>query len=151
MRSNLQICPGRVPTVKKMPCTDICRQHLWSILLPSNRNPSNSASYSLVPTRPLCVSGKVVSAYTLSCFQHITVLYHLHNFQASIDKPELKAKPLHTKLLQPKPSRLHPNVQDKCIQCNVCSAICPHAVIRPFLLSHAELKKAPFLLVYRNL
>jgi len=32
---------------------------------------------------------------------------------------------------------------DKCIQCNVCSAICPHAVIRPFLLSAAELKKAP--------
>ncbi|CAJ1388754.1 unnamed protein product, partial [Effrenium voratum] len=32
---------------------------------------------------------------------------------------------------------------DKCIQCNVCSAICPHAVIRPFLLSHAELMQAP--------
>eukprot|EP00933_Yihiella_yeosuensis_P006407 TRINITY_DN1110_c0_g2_i4.p1 TRINITY_DN1110_c0_g2~~TRINITY_DN1110_c0_g2_i4.p1 ORF type:complete len:1858 (-),score=525.91 TRINITY_DN1110_c0_g2_i4:496-6069(-) len=32
---------------------------------------------------------------------------------------------------------------DKCIQCNICSAICPHAVIRPFLLSHAELQEAP--------
>eukprot|EP00932_Pfiesteria_piscicida_P008580 SRR837773.1905.p1 GENE.SRR837773.1905~~SRR837773.1905.p1 ORF type:complete len:458 (+),score=207.03 SRR837773.1905:100-1374(+) len=32
---------------------------------------------------------------------------------------------------------------DKCIQCNVCSAICPHAVIRPFLLSAAELKQSP--------
>ncbi|CAK9027373.1 Pyruvate dehydrogenase [NADP(+)] (CpPNO) (Pyruvate:NADP(+) oxidoreductase) [Durusdinium trenchii] len=32
---------------------------------------------------------------------------------------------------------------DKCIQCNVCSAICPHAVIRPFLLSNMELQKAP--------
>eukprot|EP00928_Gymnodinium_smaydae_P053914 TRINITY_DN3779_c0_g1_i7.p1 TRINITY_DN3779_c0_g1~~TRINITY_DN3779_c0_g1_i7.p1 ORF type:complete len:1846 (-),score=416.50 TRINITY_DN3779_c0_g1_i7:209-5746(-) len=32
---------------------------------------------------------------------------------------------------------------DKCIQCNVCSAICPHAVIRPFLVSAGELEKAP--------
>jgi len=32
---------------------------------------------------------------------------------------------------------------DKCIQCNVCSAICPHAVIRPFLASASELQKAP--------
>lgn len=32
---------------------------------------------------------------------------------------------------------------DKCIQCNQCSFICPHAAIRPFLLSDAELEKAP--------
>lgn len=32
---------------------------------------------------------------------------------------------------------------DKCIQCNICSAICPHAVIRPFLLSKQELADAP--------
>lgn len=32
---------------------------------------------------------------------------------------------------------------DKCIQCNICSAICPHAVIRPFLVSAQELKEAP--------
>ena len=27
---------------------------------------------------------------------------------------------------------------DKCIQCNVCSAICPHAVIRPFVVTAGE-------------
>ena len=32
---------------------------------------------------------------------------------------------------------------DKCIQCNQCSYICPHAVIRPFLLDEEEMKKAP--------
>ncbi len=32
---------------------------------------------------------------------------------------------------------------DKCIQCNQCSLICPHATIRPFLLSDEELTKAP--------
>eukprot|EP00746_Dinoflagellata_sp_MGD_P157228 gnl/MRDRNA2_/MRDRNA2_86144_c0_seq1.p1 gnl/MRDRNA2_/MRDRNA2_86144_c0~~gnl/MRDRNA2_/MRDRNA2_86144_c0_seq1.p1 ORF type:complete len:1430 (+),score=380.90 gnl/MRDRNA2_/MRDRNA2_86144_c0_seq1:498-4292(+) len=32
---------------------------------------------------------------------------------------------------------------DKCTQCNKCSAICPHAVIRPFLLSPEEVKQAP--------
>jgi pyruvate-ferredoxin/flavodoxin oxidoreductase len=30
-----------------------------------------------------------------------------------------------------------------CIQCNQCSYVCPHAVIRPFLLSEEEMKKAP--------
>ena len=32
---------------------------------------------------------------------------------------------------------------DKCIQCNKCSLVCPHAVIRPYLLSEAEKSAAP--------
>ncbi|MDQ7092227.1 pyruvate:ferredoxin (flavodoxin) oxidoreductase [Desulfosporosinus sp. PR] len=32
---------------------------------------------------------------------------------------------------------------DKCIQCNQCAYVCPHATIRPFLLSDSELEKAP--------
>lgn len=33
--------------------------------------------------------------------------------------------------------------QDNCIQCNQCSFVCPHAVIRPFLLTGKELENAP--------
>lgn len=32
---------------------------------------------------------------------------------------------------------------ENCIQCNFCSFVCPHAVIRPFALTEEELKKAP--------
>lgn len=32
---------------------------------------------------------------------------------------------------------------DKCIQCNQCSYICPHATIRPYLLNEEEVAKAP--------
>lgn len=32
---------------------------------------------------------------------------------------------------------------DKCIQCNQCAYVCPHATIRPFLLSDSELEKTP--------
>ncbi|MCR5825092.1 MAG: pyruvate:ferredoxin (flavodoxin) oxidoreductase [Oscillospiraceae bacterium] len=32
---------------------------------------------------------------------------------------------------------------EKCIQCNRCSLVCPHAVIRPYLLSEAEAAAAP--------
>ncbi|MGN0312933.1 MAG: pyruvate:ferredoxin (flavodoxin) oxidoreductase, partial [Lachnospiraceae bacterium] len=31
----------------------------------------------------------------------------------------------------------------KCIQCNQCSLVCPHACIRPFLLNEEEVKAAP--------
>ncbi|MCL1916692.1 MAG: pyruvate:ferredoxin (flavodoxin) oxidoreductase, partial [Desulfovibrionaceae bacterium] len=32
---------------------------------------------------------------------------------------------------------------DKCLQCNQCSYFCPHASIRPFLLTAAEVKASP--------
>lgn len=32
---------------------------------------------------------------------------------------------------------------DKCIQCNQCSYVCPHAAIRPFLINEEETKNAP--------
>ena len=32
---------------------------------------------------------------------------------------------------------------DNCIQCNQCSYVCPHAVIRPFLLTEEEMANAP--------
>ncbi|MDP4180157.1 MAG: pyruvate:ferredoxin (flavodoxin) oxidoreductase [Bacillota bacterium] len=32
---------------------------------------------------------------------------------------------------------------DKCIQCNQCSYVCPHAAIRPFLFTEEETAKAP--------
>lgn len=34
-------------------------------------------------------------------------------------------------------------IVDNCIQCNRCSYVCPHAVIRPFLLTEEEVKNAP--------
>jgi len=34
-------------------------------------------------------------------------------------------------------------ISDNCIQCNQCAYVCPHAAIRPFLLTDDELSKAP--------
>ncbi len=34
-------------------------------------------------------------------------------------------------------------VTDNCIQCNQCAYVCPHAAIRPYLLTEEELAKAP--------
>ena len=31
----------------------------------------------------------------------------------------------------------------KCIQCNTCAFVCPHAAIRPFLLEEKDLEAAP--------
>ena len=34
-------------------------------------------------------------------------------------------------------------IPENCIQCNQCSYVCPHSVIRPFLLTDEEVKNAP--------
>ena len=34
-------------------------------------------------------------------------------------------------------------VEENCIQCNQCAFVCPHAVIRPFLINEAEFAAAP--------
>jgi len=34
-------------------------------------------------------------------------------------------------------------IPENCIQCNQCSYVCPHAAIRPFILTDEELKNAP--------
>lgn len=34
-------------------------------------------------------------------------------------------------------------IPENCIQCNLCSFVCPHAAIRPFLLTDTEVKSAP--------
>lgn len=34
-------------------------------------------------------------------------------------------------------------LSEKCSQCNYCGIVCPHSVIRPFLLTNEELEKAP--------
>ncbi|WP_027339727.1 pyruvate:ferredoxin (flavodoxin) oxidoreductase [Halonatronum saccharophilum] len=34
-------------------------------------------------------------------------------------------------------------VEDNCIQCNQCAFVCPHAVIRPFLMDEEEVANAP--------
>lgn len=39
---------------------------------------------------------------------------------------------------------------DKCMQCNECSFVCPHATIRPFVLTKDEAAKAPFKSVDAN-
>ena len=39
---------------------------------------------------------------------------------------------------------------DKCIQCNQCSLVCPHAAIRPFLLDEKEKANAPEIFVTKK-
>lgn len=34
-------------------------------------------------------------------------------------------------------------IEENCIQCNICSLVCPHAVIRPFVMTDDELAGAP--------
>ncbi|MFR0733689.1 MAG: 4Fe-4S binding protein [Oscillospiraceae bacterium] len=39
--------------------------------------------------------------------------------------------------------RSHLGFRTKCIQCNNCAYVCPHATIRPFALTEEEAKNAP--------
>ncbi|AFS79137.1 pyruvate:ferredoxin oxidoreductase Por [Gottschalkia acidurici 9a] len=41
-------------------------------------------------------------------------------------------------------------IPENCIQCNQCSFICPHAVIRPFLLNDEEMKNAPETFIFKK-
>lgn len=41
--------------------------------------------------------------------------------------------------------------EKKCIECNRCSAICPHAAIRPFAMTEEELGNAPVGMKYKNM
>ena len=40
---------------------------------------------------------------------------------------------------------------ENCIQCNFCSFVCPHAVIRPYAVTEEELKNAPAHMKYKNM
>ena len=40
---------------------------------------------------------------------------------------------------------------DNCIQCNFCSYVCPHAVIRPYALTETEANNAPADMKYKNM
>ena len=41
------------------------------------------------------------------------------------------------------PCRCLSGTPDTCIQCNQCAFVCPHATIRPFALTDAEMAQAP--------
>ncbi len=41
------------------------------------------------------------------------------------------------------PSWSPPGTPTKCIQCNQCAYVCPHATIRPYALTEEEAKNAP--------
>lgn len=42
-------------------------------------------------------------------------------------------------------------IPENCIQCNFCSYVCPHAVVRPFALTEGELASAPGNLKYKDM
>lgn len=41
-------------------------------------------------------------------------------------------------------------IEENCIQCNQCAFVCPHAVIRPFLITEEEMNNAPLELTTLN-
>lgn len=41
-------------------------------------------------------------------------------------------------------------LENNCTQCNKCAIVCPHSVIRPFLFTKDEVKKAPESMLYKK-
>ncbi len=63
---------------------------------------------------------------------------------AFLDMPSGIFKPETSKLEDKIISELVPHyLSENCIECNQCSLVCPHSVIRPFLLSKEEYDAAP--------
>jgi pyruvate-ferredoxin/flavodoxin oxidoreductase len=63
---------------------------------------------------------------------------------AFLDKPDGTFEAGNTKYEKRAISEKVPTyLKDNCIQCNLCSVVCPHGVIRPFLLDEEEYQKAP--------
>lgn len=63
---------------------------------------------------------------------------------AFVNAPDGSFEPSTTKLEKRGISDFVPSwIPENCIECGQCSFVCPHAVIRPFLLDKEELDKAP--------
>ena len=63
---------------------------------------------------------------------------------AFLSMPSGIFKPGTSKLEEKSISELVPHyISDNCINCNQCSFVCPHSVIRPYLLSSEEYEKVP--------
>ena len=63
---------------------------------------------------------------------------------AFLSMPDGVFKPGTTKLEEKYISEVVPHyISENCINCNQCSMVCPHSVIRPYLLSNDEYESAP--------
>ena len=63
---------------------------------------------------------------------------------AFLSMPSGIFKPGTTKLEEKNISEIVPHyISDNCIECNQCAFVCPHSVIRPYLLDEKEYNKAP--------
>ena len=63
---------------------------------------------------------------------------------AFLSMPSGIFKPGTTKLEEKNISEIVPHyISDNCIECNQCAFVCPHSVIRPYLLDEDEYNKAP--------
>lgn len=63
---------------------------------------------------------------------------------AFLTMPDGVFKPNTSKLEDKSISELVPHyISENCIECNQCSLVCPHSVIRPYLLSKEEYESAP--------